>query len=89
MQLQEIAAIVDRALRDVQASSAEARALKYAQARLTAFLVGWRDPGLIAPAHLAPMYQSLTDALRNLSLRLTSNGDADPPVNPDDPVPRT
>ncbi|MFB9686111.1 hypothetical protein [Amycolatopsis plumensis] len=88
-QLQEIGAIVDRALRRVHASSDEAQALKYAQARLTAFLVGWGDPDLIAPTHLAPMYRSLTDALRALSVRLATNGNADPPVDPDDPVPRT
>ncbi|MBE8523045.1 hypothetical protein ILP97_37080 [Amycolatopsis sp. H6(2020)] len=84
-----MATIVDRALRRVHASSDEARALKYAQARLTAFLVGWGDPGLIAPTHLASMYQSLTDALRDLSVRLATNENADPPVDPDDPVPRT
>ncbi|GHG29904.1 hypothetical protein GCM10017567_57100 [Amycolatopsis bullii] len=88
-QLQEIGAIVDRALRRVHASSDEARALKYAQARLTAFLAGWGDPDLIAPTHLAPMYQSLIDALRALSLRLATNGNADPPGDPDDPVSRT
>jgi hypothetical protein len=88
-QLQEIAKIVDRALRQVPVSSEEARALKYAQARLTAFLVGWDDPGLIAPTQLAPMYQSLTDALRDLSVRLATKENADPPVDPDEPVPRT
>ncbi|WP_410597223.1 hypothetical protein [Amycolatopsis sp. lyj-23] len=88
-QLQEIATIVGRALRRVRASSDEARALKYAQARLTAFLVGWDDPSLIAPTHLAPMYQSLAEALRDLSTRLATNENADSPVNLDDPVPRT
>ena len=46
MQLQNAGAIVDRALRRVRASSETARALKYAQARLMAFLEGWDDPGL-------------------------------------------
>ncbi|MFF1612232.1 hypothetical protein ACFVYA_31000 [Amycolatopsis sp. NPDC058278] len=87
-QLQEVAAIVEQALRRVHASSEEARALKYAQARLTAFLEGWDDPGLIAPIHLVAMYQSLKAALRTLSLRLATNENADPPTNPDDPVPR-
>ncbi|MGW5742085.1 hypothetical protein [Amycolatopsis sp. NPDC003861] len=88
-QLQEIATIVGRALVRVHASSDEARALKYAQARLTAFLVGWDDPRLIAPPHVAPMYKSLTRALRDLSARLATSKNADPPVDPDEPVPRT
>lgn len=88
-QLQETAAIVGRALRRVHAASDEARALKYAQARLTAFLVGWDDPRLIAPTHITPMYESLTRALRDLSARLATSKNADPPVDPDEPVPRT
>ena len=87
-QLQEVATIVEQALRQFHASSEEARALTYAQARLTAFLVGWDDPGLIAPIHLVPMYQSLKAALRTLSLRLAPNENVDPPPGPDDPVPQ-
>jgi hypothetical protein len=88
-QLHEVASIVDRALRHVPVSSEEARALKYAQARLTAFLEGWNDPGLIAPIHLDPMYRSLKAALRTLSLRLVTTDNADPPAEPDDPAPQS
>ncbi|MEA5367196.1 hypothetical protein VA596_47250 [Amycolatopsis sp., V23-08] len=89
MQLEEVAAIIGRALRRVRASSDEARALKYAQARLTAFLQGWGDPGLIATIHVVPMYQSLQAALRTLSLRLETAENADPPEEPDEPTPRS
>ncbi|WP_328617223.1 hypothetical protein OHS18_13355 [Amycolatopsis sp. NBC_00355] len=88
VQLQNVAAIIGRALRRVRASSEEARALKYAQARLTAFLEGWDDPGLITPIHLVPMYQSLEAALRTLSLRLETAENLDPPEDPDEPIPR-
>ena len=86
-ELQKVAAIVDRALRHVPVSSEQARALKYAQARLTAFQEGWNDPGLIAPIHLDPMYQSLKAALQTLSRRLETHDNTDPPAEPADPVP--
>lgn len=68
--LQEIAATVDRALRCLHASSAHALALKYAHARLTAFLQGWDDAELIAPIELPEMYRSLITALHTLARRL-------------------
>jgi hypothetical protein len=86
-ELQKVAEIIDRALRHVPVSSEQARALKYAQARLTAFLEGWNDPGLIAPIHLDPMYQSLKAALQTLSRRLETGDNADPPAEPADPIP--
>lgn len=86
-QLYNVAAIVDRALGGVRAGSDEARALKYAQAWLTAWLQGWGDPALIPATHAAQMYERLVAAMRTISLRLASDGDADPPPNPDDPKP--
>ncbi len=68
--LQVIAATVDRALRRLQSSSADALAFKYAHARLTAFLQGWGDADLIAPTELPEMYQSLVTALHKLARRL-------------------
>jgi hypothetical protein len=84
-QLYNVAAEVDRALGGVRAGSDEARALKYAQAWLTAWLQGSEDPALIPAAHAAPMYERLVAAMHTISLRLTSDGDADPPPNPDGP----
>jgi hypothetical protein len=87
--LQDIAATVDRALRQVRTSSDRTLALKYAQARLTAFLQGWDDAHLIAPIHRPEMYQSLVTALHTLSLRLAADGSAAPVRELDEPVPRS
>lgn len=85
--LHDVAASIDRALGRVRAGSDEARVLKYAQAWLTAWLQGWEDPALLPPAHAAPMYQRLVDAMRAASNRLAPERDADPPQDPGEPVP--
>ncbi len=87
--LQAIASIVDRALQRVSGSSDEARALKYAQVRLTAWLQGWGDPELIPPTHVFRMYEDLKVALRALSARLVPDNNPDAPRNPDEPPPRS
>ncbi|MFI5593623.1 hypothetical protein ACIA5G_51965 [Amycolatopsis sp. NPDC051758] len=82
--LQGIAETVDRALRRI-GNSDDALALKYAHARLTAFLRGWDDAELLAPIDLPEMYQSLVTALHTLALRLAAaeNGRRHAlPVNP-------
>ncbi|MET8848565.1 hypothetical protein [Amycolatopsis sp. NPDC004625] len=85
--LHDAAAAVDRALKEVRASSAEGQALKYAQAWMTAWLQGWGDPNLIPSTHAAPMYQRLVDAMHTVSLRLAPHGHADPPDS-DEPPPQ-
>ncbi len=87
--LHDVAANIDRALRRARAGSDEARALKYAQAWLTAWLQGWGDPDLIPPPHAAPMYQRLVAAMRAVSDRLAPQRDTGPPQDPDKSVPRT
>lgn len=82
--LHDAAAVIDRALKEVRTSSAEGRALKYAQAWMTAWLQGWGDPNLIPSTHAAPMYQRLVDAMHAVSLRLAPDGHSDPP-DPDEP----
>jgi len=85
--VQDIAVTVDRALRRVRTSSDHARVLKYAQAKLTAFLQGWDDAELIAPIHLPEMYQGLVAALRAHSLRLAADESAAPVREPDETCP--
>ncbi|QKV74166.1 hypothetical protein [Amycolatopsis sp. Hca4] len=83
--LHDVAAAIDDALRAVRASSDEARALKYAQAWITAWLRGWEDPNLIPSTHAASMYQRLVDAMHTASLRLEPGGHPDPPPDRDEP----
>jgi hypothetical protein len=87
--LQEIQATVDGALRRVRAWSDEARTLKHAQARLTAWLQAWGDPRLLPPTHVVPMYQGLVVAMRTLATRLTPHDNTDPPPELHEPVPRS
>lgn len=85
--LHNIAADIDRALKEIRASSDEAHALKHAQTWMTAWLQGWGDPNLIPPTHAASMYQRLVDVMSAASLRLAPDEHPDPPPDPDDPVP--
>ncbi|MFJ9782586.1 hypothetical protein ACIRSS_23595 [Amycolatopsis sp. NPDC101161] len=83
--LHDVAAAVDGALGAVRASSEEARALKYAQAWMTAWLQGWGHPNLIPATHAASMYQRLVTAMHAASLRLAPDGHAETPPDPDNP----
>ncbi|MEV6639703.1 hypothetical protein [Amycolatopsis sp. NPDC051371] len=87
--LQDIAATVDRALPRLHSASDHALALKYAHARLTAFLQGWDDAELLTPIDLPEMYQSLVSALHTLALRLEAEENRCrhvPPANPSSTV---
>ncbi len=86
--LHDIAAAIDGALRTVRASSEEARALKYAQAWLTAWLQGWGHPNLIPATHAASMYQRLVDAIHTASRRLAPDEHTETPPGPDEPPTR-
>ncbi|MGW5743714.1 hypothetical protein [Amycolatopsis sp. NPDC003861] len=86
--LHEVAAAIDGALKAVRATSDEARALKYAQAWMTAWLQGWEDRNLIPATHAASMYQRLVDAMHAASLRLAPDEHAETPPDPDEPPTR-
>ncbi len=79
--LQRITATVDRALRRVR-SSDDALALKYAHARLAAFLRGWDDAELLPPTDLPEMYQSLVTSLHTLAVRLAAEENGSPAHEP-------